>query len=51
MEGGIALKPFIGIGITVDLVPIVGKFGWVGKAVEASHQSIRIYDSGIRYLF
>jgi hypothetical protein len=35
IEGGVALKPFVGIGITVDLVAILGKVGGlVGKAVQ-----------------
>lgn len=48
MEGVIALKPFVAFGITVDLVQIVGKFGWVGKAVEfiiwALEQTIKDLD-------
>jgi hypothetical protein len=35
IEGGVALKPFVGIGITVDLVSILGKVGGlVGKAIQ-----------------
>lgn len=51
MEGGIALKPFIGIGITVDLVPIVGKFGWVGKAVELVIKALEYTIQGLDIYF
>jgi hypothetical protein len=51
MEGGVALKPFIGIGITVDLVPIVGKFGWVGKAVELIVKALEYAIKGLDIYF
>lgn len=51
IEGGVALKPFIAFGITVDLVPIVGKFGWIGKAVELIIKALEYTVKGLDIFF
>ena len=51
MEGGVALKPFMGIGITIDLVPIVGKFGWIGKEVKLIIKALEYTVKGIDIFF
>lgn len=51
IEGGVALKPFIGIGITVDLVSIVGRFGLVGKAVELIIKALEYSIEGLDIFF
>ncbi|HEX8576783.1 MAG TPA: hypothetical protein VF677_10870 [Flavobacterium sp.] len=51
IEGGIALKPFIALSITVDLIPIVGKFGWVGKAVELIIEALEYIVKGVDIYF
>ncbi|TDO20711.1 hypothetical protein [Pedobacter duraquae] len=51
IEGGVALKPFIGIGITVDLIPIASKLAgavgtaieWIIKALEYAIDGLDIY--------
>lgn len=51
IEGGIALKPFVAFGITVDLVPIMGKFGWIGKAVELIIKALEYTVKGLDIFF
>lgn len=51
IEGGVALKPFVGFGITVDLVSIIGKFGWIGKAVELIIEALEYTVKGLDIFF
>ena len=51
IEGGIALKPFVGFGITVDLVSIIGRFGWIGKAVELIIKALECTVNGLDIFF
>ena len=51
IEGGVALKPFIGIGITVDLIPLASKLAgavglamkWIIKTLEYAVKGLDIY--------
>lgn len=52
IEGGVALKPFVGIGITVDLVSILPKLtGAVGTAIEWIIEALEYAVKGLDIYF